>query len=430
MRISVIGAGYLGVTHAACMAELGHEVVACDVDAAKIEILKQGRVPFFEPDLAQLVAKHTASGQVRWETDPAEAIAAGAQLHFICVGTPQQPGSPAADISAVFAAVEGLAAHIRAADDQTGQHLIVGKSTVPVGTALALQERIGEVAEIVWNPEFLREGHAVGDTLHPDRIVVGTFDGKPRAQLQEVYAPLREAGVPWIETYMPTAELIKVSANTFLAAKVSLLNLVGEVCEAAGADVHTVAYALGFDERIGSKHMRAGLGFGGGCLPKDIRAFAHRGEQLGVDMTLVHDVDAVNLRRRARVVEWAADMLGGVQRRRIAVLGAAFKPHSDDIRDSPSLAIARALVTAGARVVVYDPKAKVSDIPQAESVRAALLDAELVIVGTEWPQFAQLKPKKVGKWAARKLLIDARACLPTDKWKEAGWEVRTLGRGY
>ncbi|SQG63418.1 predicted UDP-glucose 6-dehydrogenase [Corynebacterium renale] len=425
MRISVIGAGYLGVTHAACMAELGHEVVACDVDAGKIATLASAHVPFFEPGLEELVARHTATGQVRWTTDTREA-ASGAQLHFICVGTPQQAGSPAADVSAVFAAVDGLASHIRAAGESG--HVIVGKSTVPVGTAAALQERVGDVAEVVWNPEFLREGHAVGDTLNPDRIVTGTRDGAPSSALREVYAPL--ADVPWIETDIPTAELIKVSANTFLAAKISLLNLVGEVCEAAGADVHTVSRALGFDARIGNKHMRAGLGFGGGCLPKDIRAFAHRGEELGVDMSLVHAVDAVNQRRRARVVGWAGEMLGGVQRRRITVLGAAFKPNSDDVRDSPSLAVARALVTAGARVTVYDPKATVSDLPQAESVRAALLDAELVIIGTDWPQFADLKPKKVGKWVSRRLLIDARAVLPTATWQEAGWEVRTIGRGY
>ncbi|WP_297850504.1 UDP-glucose/GDP-mannose dehydrogenase family protein, partial [uncultured Corynebacterium sp.] len=362
MRMTVIGTGYLGATHAACMAELGHEVLGIDVDQAKIDALKNGDVPFYEPGLPEVLKRNIDAGNLGFTTDYAKA-AAFANVHFIGVGTPQLRGSYAADTTYVEAAIDSLVPHLE------GDHLILGKSTVPVGTARALQERAdalvakagkGATVEIAWNPEFLREGYAVKDTIEPDRIVLGVRAENSRGEeiACEVYATPLKRETPFIVTDLQTAELVKVSANAFLATKISFINAVSEVCEAVGADVTQLADAIGYDDRIGRKFLGAGLGFGGGCLPKDIRAFMARAGELGADqaLTFLREVDAINMRRRQRVVDLSRDILGSVIGRRITVLGAAFKPNSDDVRDSPALAVAGQLNLAGASVRVYDPQ--------------------------------------------------------------------------
>ncbi|WJZ01181.1 UDP-glucose 6-dehydrogenase YwqF [Corynebacterium hansenii] len=446
MRMTVIGTGYLGATHAACMAELGHEVLGVDVDPAKIEALSEGRVPFYEPGLPELLRKHVDSGALRFTTDYDEA-ASFATLHFVGVGTPQVKGSNAADVRYVDAVIDELAARI------TGDHVILGKSTVPVGTASRLQERADAIlagrsgggepvgtVDLAWNPEFLREGHAVKDTLEPDRMVLGLGAGSTRAEdaVRECFAPILDRGTPMIVTDLPTSELVKVSANAFLATKISFINAVSEICETTGADVTVLADAIGMDPRIGRRFLNAGLGFGGGCLPKDIRAFMARAGELGADqaMTFLREVDAINMRRREKCVGLVKDAFGGnALGRQVAVLGAAFKPNSDDVRDSPALSIAGSLSLAGAAVRVYDPQAMGNarkifpTLDYRDSADDALDGAEMVVVATEWDEFRNLDPVAAGERVAAKRLIDGRNCLPVDAWREAGWDVNCLGRG-
>lgn len=424
MRISVIGTGYLGATHAACMASLGHTVIGVDSDPAKIDQLSAGKAPFFEPRLDPLLASETLT----FSTSLADA-ASQANVHFIGVGTPQRRDGLAADTSAVEKVVEDLVPLLR------GRHVIVGKSTVPVGTAAGLQQRADELAqdaqvEIVWNPEFLREGHAVADTLHPDRIVVGA---RPQAGwavdlVREVYAASIEEGSPFLLMDLATAELVKASANAFLATKISFINAMAEVCEAAGADVTQLSRAIGMDERIGPKFLSAGLGFGGGCLPKDIRAFIARGEELGVSDALgfLREVDATNLRRRERVVEMVRHF-GGT---RVCVLGAAFKPESDDMRDSPALDVARKLAAEGFEVSVYDPKARPQDpnLHLAGNLEEALRGADVTVLATEWQEFRELDPEATGNLVARRVIVDGRNVLDPVTWRKAGWQVAALGR--
>ena len=354
MRLSVIGTGYLGATHAASMAELGHKVVGVDIDPIKIDRLAAGHVPFYEPGLPELLSKHVASGALRFTTS-IQTAAAFADLHFVCVGTPQKQGEYAADLTFVDAAFLALREWVRPGA------VVVGKSTVPVGTATRLAALLRDAGvELVWNPEFLREGFAVEDTLRPDRIVIGATNDAARELLETAYAPILAAGTPVVRTDFATAELVKVAANAFLATKISFINAVAEVCEVAGADVTQLAEAIGHDDRIGHKFLRAGLGFGGGCLPKDIRAFMARAGELGVDqaVSFLKNIDEINLRCRARTVELAREMCeGSLTGRRVGVLGAAFKPDSDDIRDSPALHVAYAIQRAGAAVRVYDPEA-------------------------------------------------------------------------
>ena len=440
MRMTVIGTGYLGATHAACMAELGHEVLGIDVDQAKIDALKNGEVPFYEPGLPEVLKRNIEEGRLGFTTDYEEA-AAFANVHFIGVGTPQQRGSYAADTTYVEAAIDSLVPHLE------GDHVILGKSTVPVGTARALQERAdaaveaagkGANVEVAWNPEFLREGYAVKDTIEPDRIVLGTRGENSRAEevAREVYATPLAKDTPFIVTDLQTAELVKVSANAFLATKISFINAVSEVCEIVGADVTQLAGAIGHDDRIGRKFLGAGLGFGGGCLPKDIRAFMARAGEVGADqaLTFLREVDAINMRRRQRVIDLSREVLGSLIGRRITVLGAAFKPNSDDVRDSPALAVAGQLNLAGAAVRVYDPQGMGNarkvfpTLDYASSLDDALTDAELVILATEWDEFKQLDPDHAGQLVAEKKLIDARNVLPVASWQEAGWEMWALGR--
>ena len=438
MRMTVIGTGYLGATHAACMAELGHEVLGVDVDENKISALKSGKVPFYEPGLPEVLERNIEAGRLDFSTDYEEAAAFG-NLHFLGVGTPQRRGSYAADMTYVKAVITDLVPKLK------GDHIIFGKSTVPVGTAAELQKLANELApegttvEIAWNPEFLREGYAVKDTITPDRIVLGVREGENRAEevAREVYAKPLSQDTPFIVTDWQTAELVKVSANAFLATKISFINAVSEICEIAGADVTALADAIGLDERIGRKFLGAGLGFGGGCLPKDIRAFMARAGELGADqaLTFLREVDAINMRRRDRVVDLAKEAFNGsLLGHRVTVLGCAFKPNSDDVRDSPALAVAGSLSLAGAAVSVYDPegmdnaKKVFPTLDYAADADDALREAELVILATEWKQFKELDPQQAGQLVDKKHIIDGRNVLSVADWQQAGWKVEALGR--
>jgi UDPglucose 6-dehydrogenase len=440
--LSVIGTGYLGATHAACMVELGHDVIGLDTDAEKIKRLTAGEVPFYEPGLPEILVRGIDSGRLRFTTDPAE-VAAFADVHFLCVGTPQRSDSNAADLSYVFSAVDSLAPHLgRPA-------LLVGKSTVPVGTAGRLATRLrssapaGDAIDLAWNPEFLREGFAVADSLRPDRLVFGVSapavaDSEPaEATLRSIYASIIEGGCPVIVSDLATAELVKVAANSFLATKISFINAMAELCETTGADVTVLAEALSHDDRIGGRFLRAGLGFGGGCLPKDIRAFMARAGELGADqaLTFLREVDAINQRRRARTVSLAREEVGGsFSGRVIAVLGAAFKPDSDDVRDSPALDVASTIHSSGATVRVYDPKAMPNArvrfplLEYAPSVEDACRDADIVLHLTEWSEFRELDPVVLGEVVAQRKVLDGRNVLDAVGWRAAGWTYRGLGR--
>jgi UDPglucose 6-dehydrogenase len=437
-RISVVGTGYLGATHAAAMAEMGFEVIGVDTDPAKAQALSEGIVPFFEPGLPELIRKHVASGRLRFTTDIAEATAIS-DVHFVCVGTPQQRGSNAANLSYVEEATRQVARNL------THDGLIVGKSTVPVGTGERLRAIVaaelpaGLKAELVWNPEFLREGKAVADTLTPDRIVVGGTTAASEALLREVYAIPLATGTPMIVCDLPTAELVKVSANAFLATKISFINAIAEVCEAAGADVSVLADALGHDVRIGRQFLNAGLGFGGGCLPKDIRALIHRSWELGAGKAaaLLQQVDEVNMAQRQEVIDRAIAACGGsVLNRRIGVLGAAFKPLTDDVRDSPALNVAAALHLRGAQVVVYDPEALETarrmypTLAYAGSVQEAVSGSDLLLVLTEWDEFRDLDPATLTPLVMRPSIIDARNTLDPAAWRAAGWSYTGLGAAH
>ncbi|MEE6389624.1 UDP-glucose/GDP-mannose dehydrogenase family protein [Microbacterium paraoxydans] len=435
MRMSVIGCGYLGAVHAAAMASLGHDVVGIDVDEGKVADLAAGAAPFFEPGLTELLEEGLRSGRLRFAADP--AAAAGADVHFLAVGTPQSASGPAADLRFVDAAIDGLLPHLRPGA------VVAGKSTVPVGTAARLARRIAETgATLAWNPEFLREGWAVHDTLRPDRLVVGAENTPQGAAavdlLRRVYAGAIDAGSPFLVTDLATAELVKGAANAFLATKISFINAMAEIAEAAGADVTLLAEALGHDSRIGRRYLGSGIGFGGGCLPKDIRAFAARAEELGRGEAVgfLHEVDAINLRRRDRAVRLVVDALGGlVFGRRIAVLGAAFKPFSDDVRDSPALEVAVRLRGLGADVVVTDPaaienaRARHPQLGYAASRDEALRDADAVVVVTEWDEYRrELTPQHAGGLVRGRIVIDGRNCLDADAWRAAGWTYRGMGR--
>ncbi|MGV9860279.1 UDP-glucose dehydrogenase family protein [Gordonia sp. NPDC003425] len=439
MKLTVIGCGYLGATHAACMAELGHDVVGVDVDPGKVEFLAAGEVPFFEPGLADILRRNIDAGRLRFTTDHRVAAAHG-NVHFIGVGTPQRARGYAADTSYVDAAVDALVPHLR------GPHLIIGKSTVPVGTAAGLAQRIALRAaadttiELAWSPEFLREGFAVEDTLTPDRMVIGTdpldTDTSAVAVISEIYREILDSGTPLIHTDWATAELVKTSANAFLATKISFINAISELCEIAGADVSTLADAIGYDQRIGRRFLNAGLGFGGGCLPKDIRAFVARAEELGAHGALrfLHEVDAINMRRRTAMVDLVAqvcprDLLGA----NVAVLGAAFKPESDDVRDSPALSVAGQLALRGAAVTVFDPKANANSrrmyplLGYAESATDAVRDADVVVIATEWAEFVHMTPDELEPMVRARVIVDGRRCLDPQTWRHAGWTYHALG---
>jgi UDPglucose 6-dehydrogenase len=432
MKLSVIGTGYLGATHAAAMASLGFEVVGVDVDEAKIALLRSGKVPFFEPGLEELLLAEVNSGRLKFTTDVSQI--SDCEVHFICVGTPQQKDSLAADLKYVDAALDAVAPHAKT------DSLIVGKSTVPVGTAERLAKRLTELgskAELAWNPEFLREGFAVEDTLRPNRLVVGVTSDRAEEILKRAYKPLLENNVPWIRADLPTAELVKVAANSFLATKISFINAMAEICEASGGDVTVLAKAIGYDPRIGSRFLQAGIGFGGGCLPKDIRAFMARSEELGAQQSLefLREIDSINLRARQRMIDLVRLDLGGdLKGKRIAVLGAAFKPDSDDVRDSPALDIAWQIASAGATVTVYDPKANANakarfpNLNYADSIEDCLQSADMVLHLTEWKEFRALDPNVVKRYVSNPIIIDGRNALDKAAWEDAGWHFRALGR--
>jgi UDPglucose 6-dehydrogenase len=436
MRISVLGTGDLGATHAACLAECGHDVVGVDTDPERVARLRGGRAPFHEPRLDQVLRGALDAGRLTFTTDVTEA--ADADVHFVCVGTPQRANSYAADLTALWAATRALARHLRRAC------LVVGKSTVPVGTAARVRDLLraespaGEAVATAWNPEFLREGHAVDDSLHPDRLVFGVESDEANQVLRAVYSALIAAGVPVVRTDLATAELAKVSANVMLAARVSLVNLLAEVCEAADADVADLTEVLGLDRRIGAEFLSPGIGYGGGCLPKDTRAFMARATELGVadSSALLREVDATNMRQRSRTVDLAVRLLGGAVRdARVAVLGAAFKAGSDDVRDSPALDVATTLSARGADVRVYDPRASENvrrsrpELTTATSVEDAVSDADLVLVLTDWPEFSSLDPVGLCELVRTPRVLDGRLVLDPVKWRAAGWTFHALGRG-
>ena len=430
--LSVVGLGYLGTTHAACLSSLGYTVIGVDTDSEKVARLSRGELPFYEPGLEELFNTQLQSGRLTFTTD--YSLIETADVHFVCVGTPQKAESLAADLSYVQAAISSLAPYLK-----TGS-LVVGKSTVPVGTAQMLAAQLAVTApgsELAWNPEFLREGFAIEDTLKPNRWVVGVTSDRAEKILREIYAPLLGSGTPWIRADLPTAELVKVAANSFLATKISFINAMAEVCEAAGADVTVLAKAIGYDPRIGNKFLQAGIGFGGGCLPKDIRAFMARAEELGAKQAVefLREIDAINLRARQRVIDVVRTMLSeDLSQFRIAVLGAAFKPESDDVRDSPALDIAAQLNSAGALVTVHDPKAianakkRFPALKFAQTVAECVAGADLVLHLTEWREYRELDPADMAVLVKTPFIIDGRNVLDRERWIAAGWKFHALGR--
>ncbi len=432
LKLSVIGTGYLGATHAAAMASLGFQVVGIDVDEQKITMLREGKVPFFEPDLEELLEAEVETGRLTFATD--FSAISDCDVHFVCVGTPQKKDSLAADLTYVDASMKAVASHAKAGS------LIVGKSTVPVGTADRLSRIVKEInpdIELAWNPEFLREGFAVEDTLRPNRLVVGVTSNRAEDILKEVYAPLLANNVPWIRSDLPTAELVKVAANSFLATKISFINAMAEICEAAGGDVTVLAKAIGYDPRIGSRFLQAGIGFGGGCLPKDIRAFMARSEELGARQSLefLREIDSINLRARQRMIDLVRQDLGlDLKGKKIAVLGAAFKPDSDDVRDSPALDIAVQISEAGAEVHVHDPKAieparrRFPKLTYSSSIEEVASGSDAILHLTEWKMYREIDPIILKPKVKQAIVIDGRNALDRERWLSAGWKCRALGR--
>jgi UDPglucose 6-dehydrogenase len=448
-RLTFLGTGYLGATYAICFAELGYDVVGFDVDAEKIAKLSLGEVPFHEAGLPELLRRNLAAGRLRFTTELADVAEFG-DIHFICVGTPQRADGMGADLAYVEAAVSGLAPHL------TRKALIVGKSTVPVGTAEWVERLVGRHAnpelgiEVAWSPEFLQEGFAVEDVLRPNRIVVGVKSEWANAMLYAAHkgvfdlAATEDREVPLVVTDFATAELVKVAANAFLATKISFINAMAEVCEVSGADVTQLARAIGYDPRIGNRFLQAGVGFGGGCLPKDIRAFQARAQELGAGEALrfLHEVDLINTRRRGRVLQLAAELLGrkagpagpDLSGTRIAVLGATFKPNSDDVRDAPSLAVAAMLTKCGADVRVFDPQGMDNarkaqpELTYEATLHEAVAGTDLVCVLTEWSDFRNADPNVLGRLVAARRVIDGRNCLDPALWTQAGWQYRGMGR--
>ena len=431
----MLGTGYLGATHAVCMAELGYEVIGLDVDETKVARLAAGEVPFFEPGLPELLRKALDSGRLRFTTSY-EEVAAFADVHFVCVGTPQRKDGYAADLTYVEAAFGTLAPLL------TRPAVVVGKSTVPAGTAGRMADLVASLApsaevEVAWNPEFLREGFAVEDTLHPDRLVFGVCSERAERVLRSAFEPVIAGGCPVVVTDFATAELVKVAANSFLATKISFINAMAEVCEVVHADVTKLSEALGYDSRIGKRFLHAGLGFGGGCLPKDIRAFMARAEELGAQdaLAFLEEVDAINKRRRARAVDLGRELLDGQYAgKKVCVWGAAFKPNSDDIRDSPALDVAAAVQKLGAAVVVFDPEAMENakraypQLAMASSALEAARGADLLLLLTEWAEFRETDPTKLAEVVAAPRIVDGRNALDPAVWRAAGWTYRALGR--
>jgi UDPglucose 6-dehydrogenase len=434
LKLSVIGTGYLGATHAACMASLGFEVIGFDTESSKIESLVKGKVPFYEPGLEELLAEQITSGRLKFTKEINDL--SDCDVHFICVGTPQVQGGIAADLTYVNSALESVAAIAKKGS------LVVGKSTVPVGTAQRLRNRLLEInseVDLAWNPEFLREGFAVEDTLKPNRLVVGVTNDRAEQILKEVYASNLKDNTPWVRADLPTSELVKVAANSFLATKISFINAMAEICEAADGDVTVLAKAIGYDPRIGHRFLQAGIGFGGGCLPKDIRAFMARAEELGAKQAVkfLEEIDEINLRARQRIIELVRlDLSNDLKNKRVAILGAAFKPDSDDVRDSPALDIAAQIQEAGAVVTVHDPKAiknaqkRFPALRFEENINQTLADSNIVLHLTEWKIYRDINPAEVKSLVKDCIIIDGRNALDRELWIKAGWKFRALGRTH
>lgn len=432
-RLSVIGTGYLGTTHAACMASLGHEVAAFDVDAERIKALSSGNLPFYEPGLAELLRAGLETGKLKFVTDLSEALS-GTNIHFLCVGTPQADKTGKADLSQIEQAISSMVHFLKPGDT------IVGKSTVPVGTAKKIREFLEEnfqsEVKLVWNPEFLREGLAVKDTLHPDRIVLGVKNKEDSKVIEQVYQATIKEGTPVIVTDFATAELVKSAANAFLATKISFINAFSDLCDSVGADITTLADAIGYDSRIGRKFLNAGIGFGGGCLPKDIRSLKSRADELGLSeqFKFLDEVDEINQGRRAKVVQLAVEQLGNISNKKIAILGASFKPNSDDIRDSPALTIATELHKLGAKVKVHDPVAipavnrEFPELSTSLTIEQAFEDSDLILHLTEWAEYQDIDPVQLRNIVKTPLVIDGRNALERDKWTNAGWKIIYLGK--
>lgn len=432
LTLSVVGCGYLGATHAACMSSLGFTVIGVDTDPEKVALLQSGKLPFYEPGLDTLLEQEMKTGRLSFTTD--FSAVNDADVHFVCVGTPQVKDGLAADLTYVKSAVAAIAPYLKDGS------LVVGKSTVPVGTAQALRAELAKIApqaDLAWNPEFLREGFAVEDTLTPNRLVIGVANDRAEEILKEVYRPVIALGTPWVRADLPTSELVKVAANSFLATKISFINAMAEVCEAAGGDVTVLAKAIGYDPRIGSRFLQAGIGFGGGCLPKDIRAFMARAEELGAKQALefLREIDAINLRARQRVIDVVRGELSeDLTQYKIAVLGATFKPDSDDVRDSPALDISVQLHAAGAQVVVHDPQGieparkRFPNLKYAEVIEDAIKDTDLILHLTEWKEYRQIDPVAISSLVKSKIIIDGRNMLDRTLWRNAGWKFHALGR--
>ncbi len=433
MKITVIGLGYLGATHAVAMAKIGHQVIGLETNEEKLDSLRSGKAGFYEPGLDEALVEQLAAGRLTFQSKHDENTAS-AELHFICVGTPQNKGSDSANTSYLFSAVRDLAPILHK------DALVVGKSTVPVGTAALLTEELNKLvdfdAQLAWNPEFLREGTALEDSLKPDRLVVGVNSQFAEAKLREVFASMISSGVPFIVTDIPTAELVKSAANAFLATKISFINSMAEIAEVSGANASALAEAIGYDERIGNKFLRNGVGFGGGCLPKDIRALTARAEELGVGQAVSYlkEIDQVNLRRRVRVIALLKSELGELSGKKVLVLGAAFKPDSDDIRDSPALDIALLAKKAGAEVIVHDPvslpgvRSKHPELICVEDLHEAFSGVDAVVLATEWKQYRELDAKSIADTVSNRLVIDGRNVLNVKAWQQAGFKVLALGR--
>ena len=432
-KIVVIGLGYLGATTAVALNKMGNRVIGIDPNPAKIATLEAGTLPFFEPGLDTALTEALATKQISFHCDyPQEAK--DADIFLLCVGTPQAENSKAADLRYLESAIDQLAPFYGP------NSIVVGKSTVPVGTAAKLKERLAQNVEfgarLAWNPEFLREGNALFDSLSPDRIVIGTDDSVSEKALEELYASLVEAGTPFVKTDMATAELVKVAANSFLATKISFINAMAEISEQVGADAVQLAEAIGYDARIGNKFLRTGLGFGGGCLPKDIRAFQARAEELGLgeSVRFLDSIEQINFRRRQRVVDVAKATFGDLRKLQVTMLGAAFKPETDDIRDSPSIAVADLFASEGAKVRVHDPKAAVNvraaypHLTAFDDLQKATEGADLIVVGTDWFEYGLIDPIQLGGWVRNRAVIDGRNILPVTAWQKAGWCVVALGR--